>query len=141
MPDQLFPEPTVGALILDAEDRILLVKSHKFNGQYVIPGGHIELGETMEVALKREIREETGLSIYDIQFISYQEFIFDSVYWKKRHFIFFDFSCRTDQTQVILNDEGQDYRWISLADYTKLPIEPYTLKAIQDFLSKRSNAG
>ncbi len=95
----------------------------------------------MEVALKREIREETGLSIYDIQFISYQEFIFDSVYWKKRHFIFFDFSCRTDQTQVILNDEGQDYRWISLADYTKLPIEPYTLKAIQDFLSKRSNAG
>ena len=63
---QQYPEPTVGALIFNQADKILLIKSHKWHNQYVVPGGHIELGETMEDALRREIEEETGLSIHDI---------------------------------------------------------------------------
>jgi len=45
------------------------MKSHKWHDAYVIPGGHIELGETAEEALRREIKEETALDIYGIEFI------------------------------------------------------------------------
>ena len=136
MAQQQFPEPTVGALIFNAQGQMLLVKSHKFNGQYVIPGGHIELGETMEEALRREILEETSLSICDIEFLCVQEFVFDEIFWKKRHFIFLDFICKTKDELVVLNDEAQEYLWALLDDCPSLPIEPYTRKTINCYLKK-----
>ena len=128
---QQYPEPTVGALILDRKDRVLLVKQDKWRGKYVIPGGHIELGETMEDALRREIREETGLDIHDIQFAVLQEFIFDDAYHKRGHFIFIDFVCRTDSEDVVLNDESQEYVWVSLEEAVELPIDAYTRRLIE----------
>jgi nucleoside triphosphatase len=131
LPDQHFPEPAVGAVIFDVEDRFLLVKSHKFNGQYVIPGGHIELGETMEQALRREIREETGLEIRDPEFMCVQEFVYDEIFWKKRHFLFLDYRCRAEAGEVVLNEEAQEYRWVTLDESRALPVEPYTRRAIE----------
>ena len=68
-----YTEPVVGPLIFNDENEILLIKSPKFNGKYIVPGGHIEIGETMEEALKREIKEETNLDIKDIEFFMIQE--------------------------------------------------------------------
>ena len=96
MEEQKFPEPTAGALIFNPEGRILLMKSHKWKDRYVMPGGHIELGEKIEDALKKEIKEEAGLDIYDLEFICFQEFIFNNAFYKKKHFIFFDYSCKTN---------------------------------------------
>lgn len=136
MSKQQFPEPTVGALIFNKKKEIFLIKSHKWKGQYVMPGGHIELGERMTDTLKREVWEETGLRIYDIGFIAFQEFINDPNFWKKKHFIFFDFACKTKSTKVKLNSEGQDYVWVSLKDALKLPVEPYTRKTIELYKRK-----
>jgi nucleoside triphosphatase len=136
LPEQLFPEPTIGALIFNDTGQLFLMRSHKFKGQYVIPGGHIELGETMEEALHREVREETGLSVRDVEFVGIQEFVFDPVFWKKRHFIFIDFSCTTDESEVVLNEEGQSYCWASLEECGELDIEPYTRKAIEMYNDK-----
>lgn len=128
---QQYPEPTVGALIFNQEGKVLLLKSGKWRNKYVIPGGHIELGETMEDALRREIKEETGLDIYDIEFVSLQEFIFDESFHEKRHFIFLDFVCKTDSNEVVLNFESQEYVWVSLEKALKLPIDPYTRRLIE----------
>ena len=110
---QKFPEPTVGALVVGPGGKILLVKTHKWRGRYGIPGGHVELGETMEQALKRELLEETGLRIYGISSLGIQEFIYGRDFWKKRHFIFLDFSCRTKSTKLRYNREIEGHAWVS----------------------------
>ena len=73
MGGQKYPEPAAGALIFNTEGKIFLMKSHKWHGQYVVPGGHIELGETIEEALKREVKEETDLDVHDVEFLVFQE--------------------------------------------------------------------
>jgi len=133
MTEQRYPEPTVGALIFDAQGRLFLMRSHKWKGKYVIPGGHIELGETIVAALKREIKEETNLDIHDIEFVCFQEFIHDEGFWQHRHFIFFDYACRTDSTEVILNDEAQEHIWIDLDQISQVPVEHYTAIAIRAY--------
>lgn len=137
MPEQKYPEPTIGALIFNPDGKLFLLKSHKWKDKYTIPGGHVELGETIEDALKREIKEETGLDIYDIEFICLQEFIFDDQFWKKKHFIFLDFSCKTNSTEVKLDSEGQDYVWASLEGALKLPIDSYSEFTIKDYMKNK----
>jgi nucleoside triphosphatase len=139
MPEQLFPEPTVGGLVFNPEGKLFLMRSHKWRDMYTVPGGHIELGETMVEALVREVKEETNLDIYDIELITHQEFIFNHQFWKKRHFIFFDFSCMTKSTDVILNDEAQDHIWVSLGEVFELNLDKYTKTAIQRYLEKIQN--
>lgn len=133
MAEQRFPEPTVGALIFNREDKVLLVKSDKWHGKYVVPGGHIELGERMEESLLREIEEETGLDVYDVRLALVQEFIYDEAFHKRRHFIFFDFVCRTDAAEddVVLNFEAQAYTWVTLEKALEMPIDTYTRRLIE----------
>ena len=128
----MYPEPTVGAVIFNSENRILLCKSSKWNNQYVIPGGHIELGEEMEQALKREILEETGLDIYDIRLIGLKESIYADQFHEKKHFLFIDYICRTDGVEVVLNDEAEEYVWINIEDRAKYDLGGFT----EDLLDK-----
>lgn len=111
-----YPEPTVSAVIFNPQGKILLCKSHKWDDKYVIPGGHIELGEKMEDALKREIKEETGLEIFDIKLISLKESIYSDKFHDKKHFIFIDYKCKTNSSNVKLNNEAEEYIWVDLKD-------------------------
>lgn len=138
MPDQSYPEPTVGGLIFNPEGKLFLMKSHKWKDSYTVPGGHIELGERIEDTLRREIKEETDLDIYDIEFLLFQEFIFDDSFWLDRHFIFFDFTAKTDSSNVTLNDEAQDYIWVSLEDVFDLTMDEYTRRAVNEYIRKKS---
>jgi len=137
MAKQQFPEPTVGAMIFNPDGKLFLMKTHKWGNKYAIPGGHVELGETLIDSLKREIKEETNLDIHHIRFLCFQEFIYDDAFWEKRHFIFFDYVCETDSTDVILNDEAQEYIWVPLSNISSLPIEPYTMKTLQYYMENR----
>ena len=137
MADQIFPEPTVGVFIFNQAGELLLLKSHKWPGMYVVPGGHVELGERIEEAVIRETKEETGLDVYGIEFINFQEFIYDPSFWKRKHFIFFDYACRTDSTNVQLNDEAEDYVWVRLSAAVELPLDVYTRTSINRLIERR----
>ncbi len=139
MQKQQFPEPTVGALIFNQEDKLFLMRSHKWKGKYTIPGGHVELGETLEDALRREVKEETNLDIHDAEFVCFQEFIYDSQFWEPRHFIFFDYACKTESTDVRLNDEAEDYLWVRAEEAMDLPTDSYAQNTIRVFLERTRN--
>lgn len=136
MADQQFPEPTVGVFIFNRQGEVLLLQSHKWPGAYVVPGGHVELGERIEEAAVRETKEETGLDIYDLEFINFQQFIYDPAFWKQRHFIFFDYAAKTDSTEVVLNDEAQGYIWITPQQALGLELDTYTRVSIETYLKK-----
>jgi nucleoside triphosphatase len=138
MPEQQYPESTVGALIFNREGKAFLMRSHKWRGGWVLPGGHVELGERMEDALRREVKEETNLDIRDIEFVCFQEFIYDDRFWKPSHFIFFDYACRTDSTDVKLNDEAQEYVWVTLEEAASLAAEHYTAVVIREYIKKKA---
>lgn len=134
MAEQQFPEPTVGVFIFNPKGEILLLQSHKWPGAYVVPGGHVELGERLEEAALRETKEETGLEVYDLEFINFQQFIYDPAFWKQRHFIFFDFAAKADSTNVVLNDEAQEYIWIEPEEALGLALDVYTRTSIETYL-------
>ena len=137
MADQIFPEPTVGVFIFNPADELLLLKSHKWPGHYTIPGGHVELGEHIEAAAIREAKEETGLDVYDLEFINFQEFIYDPSFWKPRHFILFDYACRTSLMDIKLNDEAEQYTWVRLEDAIHLPLDTYTRVSVDKLIEQR----
>ena len=136
---QRYPEPTVGALIFNPDGKLLLVKTHKWKGKYTIPGGHVELGESLQDALKREIREETNLELIQAEFLCYQEFIYDDSFYEKRHFLFFDFICHVNAGEVQLNNEAQDYVWVDLNEVNAYPIDDYLRYAL-DFYRKQTDS-
>lgn len=109
-------EITTSAIILNSNDEILLCKSHKWDDKYVIPGGHVEYGEKLGDALVREIKEETTLDVHSFKIVGIKEYFDDTSFYQGRHFLFFDYLCRTDRTDVVLNDEAQSYVWLKYED-------------------------
>lgn len=135
---QRYPEATVGALIVNRKGEILLVKSNKWGDKYTVPGGHIELGERAEDAIRREVREETGLRVKPIALLMIQEAIYPHDYVKREHFIFLDYLCVATSSAVQLdNDELQEYVWIPLRRSLQLRLEPYTRNLIRRYMKWR----
>jgi nucleoside triphosphatase len=131
---QKFPEPTVGILIFNDMGELLLMQSHKWPDRFVVPGGHVELGESVEQTVIREALEEIGLHVHDLHFLCWQEFVYDPAFWKKRHFIFFDFACRSDSIAVRLNDEAEGFLWVNPDKALELQVDTYTRNALLEYL-------
>jgi nucleoside triphosphatase len=134
---QVFPEPTVGGLIVNKEGKILLTKSHKWFDKYTLPGGHIEVGETMKEAVAREVKEEVGLDVEVVEMLLMQEAIFAEEFWKRKHFIFFDFLCKSRDQQVKLDGrELQEYVWEYPGAAFNLNLDSFTRKTIEKYLQR-----
>jgi nucleoside triphosphatase len=140
MSKQTYPEPTTGVFIFNQQGELLLVQTHKWPGKYVVPGGHVELGEHIEEAARREAKEETGLDVHDLRFICWQELIYSPAFWEHKHFIFFDYLCQADTTDVHLNDEAEAYIWIDPQKALEFPLDSFTRYSLLEYLNLK-NAG
>lgn len=123
--EKKYPEPVAGALILDNEGKVFLAKSHKWKGKYTMSGGHIEMGETMEEAIKREVIEETGMDVEVLDYLGVEEGINNEEYHEKKHFIFVEVLCKFegDKKSIKLNDEFYgDPLWLELEKARELDL-------------------
>ena len=129
----------VVGLVRNARDELLLCRMSDdrgvFPGQWGLTGGGIELGETMEDALRRELREEIGLEITDIR----PAFFKDGEYEKtfpdgsrgRVYMIFLLFHCRAVGEDVELNPEFVEYAWVPDAELFDYDLNPETRATLE----------
>jgi len=125
------PIVTVGALIFNQQGEVLMVRTHKWSNLWGIPGGKIKWGEASEAALKREIKEETNLDVTDIQFVMVQDCIHSKEFYRDAHFILLNYTCRSlGSTEVTLNDEAREFRWLDLENALAIPLNEPTRRLV-----------
>lgn len=132
------PLVCVGVLLQAPDDKLLLVQTTKWRGLWGVAGGKVEWGESLAKAAEREIYEETGLEIFDLQQIQLQEAIFSSEFGKTSHMLLIDFFAQCHHHQVKPNAEISQWAWCSwqeaLEQQPKRPLNSYTynlLRAVQ----------
>lgn len=134
-----YPEVVVGTVIVNSKEEILLAKSRKWNGKYTIFGGHIERGESIEDAVEREAKEETGLNIKIIGKLGFGEAVFHPDFNGNKHFIFLDYLClyEGDGNDVkICNKEfyEKEHKWTSIEEAEKLDLAIGTKQALKKYI-------
>ena len=121
------PVVTVGALIHNDADEVLMIRTQKWSNLWGIPGGKVKWGEPSESALRREIKEETALDITDIRFVLVQDCIHSKEFYRDAHFILLNYTARAPGEQVVeLNDEAREFRWMKRDAALQMPINAPT---------------
>ncbi len=121
-PDQ--PMVGVGGVVI-SEGRALLIRrgSEPLKGEWSIPGGTLELGETLAEGVRRELREETGLEVRVVELIEVFERIFPARQEKpggrpQYHFVIVDYLCEATDG---VPRPGSDVTEIAFAGEEELP--------------------
>lgn len=112
------PELAVSAAIFRDGKVLVVQRAHPpAQGLWTLPGGRVEVGETLVDAVIREIAEETALTIGVIGLAGYREIILpEAVGTRGRHFVILPFAARWLSGEIALNDELADGRWMATGD-------------------------
>lgn len=105
-------EVVASALIVNAKGEVLLIQAPKWGDQWLLPGGHVDYGETAYEAAVREAKEETNLEVEAKYCINMGELIFDPSFNRKAHLVFIHVLCQAKTEEVKLDGiELSNYRW------------------------------
>jgi mutator protein MutT len=110
------PVVGVGAIIFD-QNRVLLVqRGHApLQGEWSLPGGALEVGETLEEGVRREVLEETGLTVDTLGMVA----VFDRMARDQQgrvqfHYVLVDFLCRITGGSAAFASDAVGLRWAAL---------------------------
>jgi 8-oxo-dGTP diphosphatase len=123
------PELAVGAVAV-RDDSLLLIRRGRgpAAGEWSVPGGRVELDETLHVALVREVFEETGLEVVVDRFLGWVERIGEQF-----HFVILDFAVTVLDPSVepVAGDDAAEVAWVPLHELSELRL----VDGLYDFLS------
>jgi nucleoside triphosphatase len=131
-------EAAAAGLVRRKDGKLLFAKSPKWSNKWVIPGGHIEPGESIKDAVIREVKEETQLDSKFITILLSGEMINPSNYKRQAHFVYFTCLLSTDQEEPQLdNNELVEYKWLTAEEALHLDLSypnESVLKKYMDYL-------
>jgi ADP-ribose pyrophosphatase YjhB (NUDIX family) len=133
-----FPEtPLVGVgAVVVKEGRVLLIRrgNEPMKGRWSLPGGMLELGESLTDGVVREVREETGLIVEPVELIE----LFDRIYREdervRYHYVIADYLCREVGGALLAASDADAARWVERAEWNShsaLNLDPVTVRVME----------
>ena len=135
MPDRVYPKNPivgVGAVVFNS-DYLLLIKRGKppLAGEWSIPGGKVEEGESIVEAVQREVKEECNIDIYVGDLIDLFEYIErDNENRVKYHYIIFDFKAIYRDGKLNYQSDAAAARWVSIKKFKNYKMKNETIEMI-----------
>lgn len=127
----MIPEVCVGAVAVH-RDRLLMIRRGRgvAAGEWSIPGGRVEAGETLAAAVVREVREETGLEVVCERFLGWVERIGENY-----HYVILDFVVTAlERGPIVAGDDAAEALWVPLDEVTDYQL----VDGLADFLAEHA---
>lgn len=133
-----FPEAPlmgVGAVVVD-KGRVLLIRrgNEPMKGHWSLPGGMLELGESLTDGVTREVREETGLTVEPVELIELLDRIHREGERVRYHYVIADYLCRVVGGALLAASDADAARWVERAEWNShsaLKLDPITVRVIE----------
>jgi 8-oxo-dGTP diphosphatase len=125
------PVVAVGGVALRDDELLVVRRGHgPAAGEWSVPGGRVEAGETLHEAVVREVAEETGLAVAVDRFLGWVERIDDDA----PHFVILDFAVTAldPDAQPCAGDDAAEAAWVPVADLGDLRLVPGLLEFLSD---------
>ena len=125
----------VGAVVVD-KGRVLLVRRGRepLKGQWSIPGGLLEIGESLTDGVAREVLEETGLVVETVELIELLDRIHHEDNRVRYHYVIADYLCRVSGGALLAGSDADEVRWAERAEWnghSALKLDPVTVLVIE----------
>lgn len=139
---RIYPERPivgVGAVIL-REQEVLLVRraAEPLRGQWSLPGGMLELGETLRQGVEREVLEETGLKVEAKEVLEVFDSIFPDSQGKARfHYVLIDFLCELRGGELCAGGDVTEALWASLDELERFGLTENALSVVRKALGDK----
>jgi mutator protein MutT len=127
------PVVGVGGVVVH-DGRVLLIRRGKqpLYGRWVVPGGTVELGEPLEEALVREMREETGLEVEPLELLT----VFDRIQREGArvlyHYVIVDYLCRWRSGEARAGSDALEVAWAAPEELEQYDLPAKALEVVQD---------
>jgi 8-oxo-dGTP diphosphatase len=134
------PIPGVAGMIIHRGNILLSVRGKPpSEGLWGLPGGAVEVGETVEEALVREVLEETSVTVRPLKQVAVLDSITrDDDERVKYHYILFEYLCEYVSGETRSGSDALDARWVPLNDLESVEIMPTTLRFIRKIMTQEN---
>jgi 8-oxo-dGTP diphosphatase len=122
----------VGAVVIEG-GKVLLVRRGQapLKGEWSLPGGALELGETLRAGVAREVLEETGMVVVPGSIIEVLDRITHDEERVRYHYVLIDFVCHVSGGKLMSGSDADDSCWAKHTELAKFNLSPITLQVIE----------
>jgi 8-oxo-dGTP diphosphatase len=125
----------VGAVVVHG-GRVLLVRRGRepLKGHWTLPGGLLEVGESLAEGVVREVREETGLEVEVIELVEVLDRIHREEGRVRYHYVIADYLCRVTDGELCAASDADEVRWVERPEWgshSVLKLDPITVRVME----------
>jgi 8-oxo-dGTP diphosphatase len=127
------PVVGVGAVVI-RDGRVLLIRRGKepLRGRWLVPGGTVELGETLQEAVVREVREETGLDVTPFELLTVVDHLDRQEGRLVHHFVIVDYLCGYVAGEPQAASDAEAVAFVAKEDLAAYDLPPLALEVVLD---------